>query len=191
MPRSNFHIDHDNLFFQKFKGRIPVKYVMSFFKFSKAGAVQQVLHALKYKNKPELGHLLGRIYGEELKSAGYENAFDLIIPIPLHAYKKKRRGYNQSEEFANGLSEVLNVKTSEDFLSRVTVTNTQTKKTRLKRWENVMEVFAVHQRETIKDKRILLVDDVVTTGATLEAAGRLLIEAGCKDLSIGCIAATY
>jgi ComF family protein len=191
MPRSNFHVDIDNAFFRKFKGRIPVKYVMSFFKFTKGGSVQQVLHTLKYRNKPELGRLLGRIYGEELKSAGYANAFDIIIPIPLHSYKKQRRGYNQSEEFGKGLSEALNVPCSEQFLSRVTVTTTQTKKTRLKRWENVKEVFAVHHPEMVGGKNILLIDDVVTTGATLEAAGRLLVDAGCSQLSIGCIAATY
>jgi ComF family protein len=191
MPRSNFHVDLDNAFFRKFKGRIPVKYVMSFFKFTKGGAVQQVLHTLKYRNKPELGQLLGRIYGEELKLAGYATAFDLIIPIPLHSYKKKRRGYNQSEEFGKGLSEALDIQCSEEFLTRVTVTSTQTKKTRLKRWENVKEVFAIHRGDVLKGKRILLIDDVVTTGATLEAAGRQLVDAGCKELSIGCIAATY
>lgn len=191
MPRSNFHQFQENPFFLKFRGRIPVKHVMSFLKFTKSGSVQQVLHALKYRNKPELGQMLGRIYGRELSSAGFENSFDFIIPVPLHAYKKKRRGYNQSEEFGKGLSVELGAICTEEFLIRSTVTSTQTRKTRLKRWENVKDVFEIRNPEGISGKRVLLVDDVVTTGATLEAAGNQLLRAGASEISIGCIAATY
>ncbi len=191
MPRSNFHLYQENPFFLKFRGRIPVKHVMSFLKFSKSGSVQQVLHALKYRNKPELGEMLGRIYGRELRMSGFQDSFDLIIPVPLHAYKKKRRGYNQSEEFGKGLSSELGVRCTEEFLVRSAMTSTQTKKTKLKRWENVREVFEIRNQEGISGKRILLVDDVVTTGATLEAAGAQLLKAGASELSIGCIAATY
>lgn len=190
MPRSNYHLEIDNPFQTKLKGRIPVKFVMSFFKFVKAGRVQHILHALKYKSKPELGRMLGRIYGHELSESGYREQFDIIIPIPLHASKKRRRGYNQSEEFALGLSEALNILCTEEILKRISITETQTKRTRLKRWENVKEVFSVVDAGEIKGKRILLVDDVVTTGATLEAAGKMLIDAGCSELSIACIAAT-
>lgn len=190
MPRSNYHLDIENPFYQKIKGRMPVKYVMSFLKFVKSGRVQHILHSLKYKNKPELGRMLGRIYGHELMQSGYENQFDVIIPIPLHQKKKQRRGYNQSEEFGLGLSESLIIPCSDNYLQRLHMTSTQTRKTRLKRWENVKEVFAVVNTEAIKDKRILLVDDVVTTGATLEAAGQVLLRAGCAELSIGSIAAT-
>lgn len=190
MPRSNYHLDIENPFYQKIKGRMPVKYVMSFLKFVKSGRVQHILHSLKYKNKPELGRMLGRIYGHELMQSGYENQFDVIIPIPLHLKKKQRRGYNQSEEFGLGLSESLIIPCSDNYLQRLHMTSTQTRKTRLKRWENVKEVFAVVNTEAIKDKRILLVDDVVTTGATLEAAGQVLLRAGCAELSIGSIAAT-
>jgi ComF family protein len=188
MPRSDYHIDRENPFYQKFKGRIPLKYVMTLFKFVKGGRVQHVLHALKYKNLPELGNTLGRIYGHDLAQANYKFEFDLIIPVPLHISRKRKRGYNQSEEFGKGLSEMLQIPCSDEFVRRIIKTKTQTRKSRLNRWENVREVFHVIKPDAIKDQRILLVDDVVTTGATLEACGRVLIDAGCKDLSIACIA---
>ncbi len=190
MPRSNYHLETDNPFQKKLSGRIPVKFVMSFFKFVKAGNVQHVLHALKYKNQPELGRMLGRVYGNELLNSGYQDQFDLIIPVPLHPLKKRRRGYNQSEEFGLGLAEPLNIACTEEYLKRISLTGTQTKRTKLKRWENVKSVFEAVSPESLYDKRILLVDDVVTTGATLEAAGQTLLDAGCKELSIACIAAT-
>jgi ComF family protein len=190
MPRSNYHLEVENPFYNKFKGRIPVKYVMSLFQFVKASRVQHVLHALKYRNKPELGQLLGKVYGEELLECGYAKEFDIVIPVPLHASKKKRRGYNQSEEFGVGLAEAWSISCNDNYLKRLYMTETQTKKTRLRRWENVKEVFSLEAPDQIKDRRILLVDDVVTTGATLEVAGRVLLDGGCKELSIACIAAT-
>jgi ComF family protein len=190
MPRSEYHLNIENPFYNKLKGRLPIKFVMSLFKFVKAGRVQQVLHALKYKNRPEIGRMLGNIYGRDLLTTGYDRQFDLIIPVPLHPRRKERRGYNQSQEFGIGIGEQLKIECTEDFLRRSRMTETQTKRTRLKRWENVREVFEVFYPENIYGKRIMLVDDVVTTGATLEAAGRMLVDAGCKELSIVCIAAT-
>jgi ComF family protein len=190
MPRSNYHHDPENPFYTKFKGRIPVKTVTTLFKFVKSGRVQHLLHALKYKNLPEIGSTLGRIYGRDLAESGWKEKFDLIVPVPLHASRKRARGYNQSEEFGKGLGEILEVDCSDNFVKRQAKTTTQTKKSRLKRWENVSEVFVVAHPEKIREQRILLVDDVVTTGATLEACGKVLINAGCTELSIACIAST-
>jgi ComF family protein len=190
MPRTRYHLDAENPFYQKLRVRLPVTYVVSMFKFVKAGAVQNILHTLKYRNTPELGQLLGKVYGNELKASEYDNKFDLIVPVPLHKYKKERRGYNQSEEFGKGLSSSLNIPCSDEIMQRLQVTSTQTKKSRLKRWENVKEVFAIKDPGLVLGKRILLVDDVVTTGATLEAAGNVLLNQGCASLSIACIAAT-
>jgi ComF family protein len=190
LPRSYYHIETENPFYSKFKGRIPVSYVMTLFKFVKSSRVQHLLHSLKYQNQPELGNTLGRMYGYDLAGANYKNRFDLIIPVPLHASKKRRRGYNQSEEFGIGLAEVLEIACSDTFMKRVIKTETQTRKSRLNRWENVSEVFQVTKPEKIKGQRVLLVDDVVTTGATLEACGRVLLDAGCRELSIACIAST-
>jgi ComF family protein len=190
MPRTRYHLETENPFYQKLRVRLPVQYVVSMFKFVKAGAVQNILHTLKYRNTPELGQLLGKIYGNELMASDYAGKFDLIVPVPLHESRKRFRGYNQSEEFGKGLGESLMVPCSDEVMKRLQVTTTQTRKSRLRRWENVKEVFAVEDVNSVEGKRILLVDDVVTTGATLEAAGKILLDHGCAALSIACIAAT-
>jgi ComF family protein len=190
MPRSNYHLEKENPFYKRIHGRIPVKYVMTLFKFVKGSRVQQILHSLKYKNQPELGNLLGRVYGADLKKSGYEKEFDLIIPVPIHSSRRRKRGYNQSDEFGKGLSEILGIPCSDEVMVRRSKTETQTKKTKLDRWANVSEVFKLVKPEEIQDKRILLVDDVMTTGATLEACGRLIVDSGCRELSIACIAST-
>ena len=190
MPKSYYHLHRDNPFFQKFRGRLPVKNVMTLFKFVKESRVQHVLHALKYKQQPEIGEMLGRIYGKDLLEAHYAETFDLIVPVPLHASRRKLRGYNQSEEFGKGLAQMLDVPCDDTYMVRSAKTETQTHKTKLRRWENVNRIFEVINPGSIVEKRVLLVDDVVTTGATLEACGDALIRAGCRELSIACIAAT-
>lgn len=190
LPRSYFHLEHENPFYKKFKGRIPVTYVMTLFKFVKESRVQHLLHNLKYKNQPELGVSLGRMYGHDLADSGFKGKFDLIIPVPLHTSRLRRRGYNQSEKFGKGLSEILEIPCSDEYVKRLIKTETQTRRSKLNRWKNVSEVFHVNNPEAIKEKRLLLVDDVVTTGATLEACGQALLNAGCRELSIACIAST-
>ncbi len=190
LPKSNYHLDKDNPFYQKFKGRLPVNFVMTLFKFVKGSRVQHLLHALKYKNQPEIGNALGRMYGLDLAQQNFKQHWDIILPIPLHPSKKRNRGYNQSEEFGKGLSESLEIPCSDSYIRRTVKTETQTKKSRLNRWQNVGQVFEVPDRTRIDGQRILLVDDVVTTGATLEACGEILLSAGCTDLSIACIAAS-
>ena len=190
MPKSQYHLQQDNPFYLKFRGRLAVKHVMTLYKFVKESRVQHVLHALKYKQQPELGEMLGRVYGQDLVEANYKNSFDLIVPVPLHVSRRRIRGYNQSEEFGKGLSQVLDVPCDDTYMMRSAKTETQTHKTKLSRWENVNHIFQVVNPQPIAEKRVLLVDDVVTTGATLEACGRALLQAGCSELSIACIAAT-
>ena len=190
MPRTNYHLQHDNPFYLKFRNRLPVRHVMTLFKFVKQSRVQHVLHALKYKQQPELGEMLGKIYGQDLLEADFDHRFDLIVPVPLHSARRRLRGYNQSEEFGKGLSGKLQVPCSDEYMSRRAMTETQTHKTKLSRWENVEQIFQVVRPEAVADRRILLVDDVITTGATLEACGQALVNAGCRELSIACIAAT-
>ena len=190
LPKSNYHRERENPFYLKFQGRLPVMFVMTFFKFVKSGKVQHLLHSLKYKNHPEIGVELGRVYAADLISENYKDKFDVIVPVPLHPSKKRKRGYNQSEEFGKGLAEILEIPCTEKFLKRIKSTATQTRKSRLNRWENVSDVFEVAEKDELQGKRILLVDDVVTTGATLEACGMKLLAAGCAEISIACIAAT-
>jgi ComF family protein len=190
MPKSHYHLQWDNPFYQKFRGRLPVKHVMTLYKFVKESRVQNVLHALKYKQQPELGEMLGRVYGQDLVEAKYKDSFDLIVPVPLHSSRRRIRGYNQSEEFGKGLSQMLAVPCDDTYMTRSAKTETQTHKTKLRRWENVNQIFQVVDPKFVTEKRVLLVDDVVTTGATLEACGQALLDAGCRELSIACIAAT-
>jgi ComF family protein len=188
MPLTNYHQDDHNSLRNRLSSRIDIQYAMALFKFSKNGRVQRLLHALKYKNHPELGIMLGYLYGDRITQANRATAFELIIPVPLHSSRKRKRGYNQSAKFAEGLSQKLGIPFSDDLVERKIKTQTQTRKTKLNRWQNVSEVFHVKSIDSIRNKSILLVDDVVTTGATLEACGNYLIQAGCASLSIACIA---
>ena len=151
---------------EKLFGRIPIKHGWAFLKFKKRGTVQHLLHQLKYNNHPEIGIALGKVFGKTLSDSGFDQSFELIVPVPLHRSRLLKRGYNQSSKFAEGLSSSLKIPWDESISIRRDKTTTQTKKTRMQRWENVKDVFTVSQNTTISGKRILLVDDVITTGAT-------------------------
>lgn len=189
LPRLNYHFDHDNPLFKKFRGRIPIGAVTAFLKFQKKGHVQHLMHALKYKDKPAIGVALGKAYGHELVKTDHYATADFIIPVPLHKSRFRQRGYNQSERWAAGLSEVLGIPVAENLLTRTHRTVTQTKKTRLKRWENVEVAFVTQFADQLVGKKVILVDDIVTTGSTLEACAQALIESGCAEVNIVCIAA--
>jgi ComF family protein len=188
LPKTNYHLMDENPIKNKLTGRLPLKHALAFLKFRKAGIVQHLMHQLKYNNQPEVGIKLGRSYGHELAKSGYQNEFDVIVPVPLHASRQRKRGYNQSAKFAEGLSEALGVPWDESISVRTSTTSTQTKKSKHERWENVKNVFDINDYQKIKDLRILLVDDVITTGATIEACGQHLINNQCRELSIACIA---
>ncbi|MDL5048575.1 ComF family protein [Oscillatoria amoena NRMC-F 0135] len=150
--------------------------------------MQELLHELKYNSQPEIGRMLGRVYGIDLVQSGVARGVDAIVPVPLHTWKMQRRGYNQSEEFAKGLGESMNIPVESNVIARVTNTETQTRKSRLKRWENVRDVFVIPNRSSIEGRHVLLVDDVITTGATIEACGHALFDAGCATVSAVSIA---
>jgi ComF family protein len=188
LPKTRYHEQIDNTIKSRLSGRIALTYALAFLTFRKTGVVQHLLHQLKYNNHPEVGVRLGKLYGKDLEEAGYEGKFDLIIPVPLHSSRKRRRGYNQSEKFAEGLSDLLQIPCDGNIVERKIRTTTQTRKTKIERWENVKDVFLVKEPDKINGKRILLVDDVITTGATLEACGQQLLNSGCKEVSVACIA---
>ncbi len=187
LPKTGNHIIEIPEFDQRFSGVIKYESILVYLLFQKKGVVQKILHELKYNDRPEIGQLLGRWYGVELKESGFE--FDLIIPIPLHPSKLKKRGYNQSEFFASGIAQVMETRLLPEGLVRTKATTTQTKKSRLERWDNVSGLFECSDASLIKGNRILLVDDVLTTGSTLIAAGEPLWKAGISSLSFGVIAA--
>lgn len=169
-------------------GRLPIRHGWAFLKFQKGGVVQRLLHQLKYNNCPEIGERLGKAYGRELSDTLLAGEFDLIVPVPLHRSRQRQRGYNQSAYFAKGLSEALQVPWDESISIRTHATASQTRKNRADRWENVRHVFDVRTAISVQGKRILLVDDVITTGATLEACGQHLLDCGCASVSVACIA---
>ncbi|MEJ8757537.1 ComF family protein [Pontibacter sp. H259] len=174
---------------RRFWGKVPVRFAFSYLYFQSKGSVQRLLHQLKYKGAKELGEHLGKRYGSILQEYHYHEQFDLIVPVPLHKYKLRKRGYNQSEHFALGLAVVMDVPLKANVLVRTINTTTQTHKDRYNRWQNVEQVFEVVKPELIKDKHILIVDDVLTTGATLEACAVALLNAGASEISIATIAA--
>lgn len=189
LPRANFHLrPFDNELTSKLQGLIPVHRVMAFLRFTKRGKSQQLLHLLKYKNMPEIGEELGRLYGLSLSQHGFSCLWDVLVAVPLHPLKKARRGYNQSECFARGLSKSLGIPVRE-LLERMKNTDTQTNKSRLERLNNVEQVFALRKGEAAAGLRILLVDDILTTGATLCAAAHALLEGGAKHVDLATIAA--
>lgn len=191
LPYTNYHLltETDNPLSNRFYGRINIENALSYLTFVRAGRVQNLLHSLKYKNVPEIGELLGKWYGYELQKSGYQEKFDLIVPVPLHKRKLQTRGYNQADKFAKGLSEAMEIPWSDKVLVRNIESTTQTKKSRFARWENVDKIFEVKQPHEVKEKRVLLVDDVLTTGATLEACGQELLSHGAKNLTVATIAA--
>lgn len=175
LPFTNFHLLEENPFTERFWGRLPIAHGTAMLTFSKGGRVQRLLHALKYKGRKDIGVYLGRSYGQALSQVPSYRDTDLIVPVPLHPRRLRLRGYNQSSCFAQGLSEVLGVPWSEKFLTRSAHTTTQTRKSRIERFSNVEAAFQQHHSEEITGKRVLLVDDVLTTGATMEACGQLLL----------------
>jgi ComF family protein len=190
MPQTNYHLDQGNRLYQRLSSRIPVGFAIAFLRFSKNGRVQQLLHALKYKGLPELGVMLGKVYAQKLKDEGIGKDINGIVPVPLHSAKKRQRGYNQSEKFAEGLSDILEVPYFNNILIRTTKTQTQTTKSKLARWDNVKAVFEVRTAALphVGSKHLLLVDDVITTGATLEACWEALRNSGVQKISVACLA---
>ncbi len=188
LPFTGYQFMDGNPIQEKFLARLPIRYAGALLKFRKTGIVQHLLHQLKYNNHPEVGIRLGKIFGREIKELGMHYEFDMIIPIPLHKSREKKRGYNQSTKFAEGLMHELKVPCMNDLVVRLKNTSTQTRKSKTERWENVEHAFGVIHPSAVENKRILLVDDIITTGASLEACGKQLLDYGCSELSIACIA---
>jgi len=187
LPKARMVNSVQNPVFDIFRGRIPISNAGAFLIFRRGGITRRLLHEIKYKDNRDLAVWLGEIYAAEL-SAQCVATVDMIIPVPLHPRKQKQRGYNQSEAFAEGLGAKSQVPVNTEILIRKTFTQTQTRKSRWERWRNVEEVFVAANGNTLQGKKILLVDDVVTTGATLEACARELLKAGALSVDIHVIA---
>jgi ComF family protein len=190
IPLTNQHLSKNNDVFSKFYGRIPIEFASSLMYFHKKGIVQEMIHKLKYKGHQEIGEAFGYWYAEELKDVKEINDVDFIIPIPLHKKRFKERGYNQVTTFGEALSKSWNKSYDETILVRNVYSKTQTTKSILGRAEVVENIFGVNYNESHHNKHFLLIDDVITTGSTLEACGRELLKIPGSKISIVCMAMT-
>ena len=184
LPKTGYEQHSDNPLAQIFYGQMPFNAVMAEFFFSKTGKVQHLIHGLKYHHCRENGIFLGQEIGKSLLQATDYQGIEFIVPIPLHPKKEKIRGYNQSHVIAEGISEIMNIPIAENCLVRRVFTDTQTKKSREDRWQNVKDIFEVKNPEKLKGKHVLLVDDVLTTGATLLSAGKSLLQVEGIKISV-------
>ena len=169
LPRASIHQLRENKLERLFWGRADVAMATAFLRMSRKGLTHRLVHELKYEGNKEIGQLLGTLFGQELKKIDEWKSVDLIIPVPLHPKKEQLRGYNQSYEIASGVSESMDVPTTKTALTRKHYTDSQTKKSRVERWQNVSEIFDINENELNTSNHILLVDDVITTGATIES----------------------
>jgi len=184
MPRTNFHRVKDNIVEKKFWGKVKIEKGTSFFYFAKGSPFQKTLHELKYKGNKKIGKILGMYAATDLIEDNYFSEVDVIIPVPLHPKKLKKRGYNQSEWIAQGLSQILEKPMETKFLHRIRNTETQTKKGVFERFENTEGIFCVEKNGQLAGKHILLVDDVLTTGSTIEAAAQALLSVESVKVSV-------
>lgn len=188
IPRTHFHKTPGNPVEQSFWGRQQIERATAYFFFKKASIYQKLLHQLKYHNRSDIGIEMGRQFGAELMKSDDFMAIDYIVPVPLHKKKLRKRGYNQSDLIAEGMSEFLNAKLDTDILKRSAFTETQTKKGRYERWENVEKVFICANPQKTENKHVLIVDDVLTTGATIEGCAQVLHSAANVKISVATLA---
>ncbi|MFB9077831.1 ComF family protein [Flavobacterium procerum] len=191
MPLTYYHLDPKNEASKKFYGKIDMPHVSTFLYFNKRGIVQELIHNLKYKGHQEIGTVLGNWYAEDLKELQFSKPFEVVIPVPLHKRKLKERGYNQTVTFGKAIAEGLNLEYNDTILYRKKYSKTQSKKNLLGRSENIENIFDIQFTETDHNKHFVLVDDVLTTGATLEACSRALLKIPGATISVICIAIAH
>lgn len=187
LPRTNFETDKNNDVAKIFWGRVPLENATAHFYFVKGGHIQQLLHLLKYKDRRDIGIELGKIMGYDFLLTCFREV-EVVVPVPLHKTRIKKRGYNQSEFIAKGIAEVMKKPLDIKSLLRVKSNATQTKKHRYERWENVEQIFGIATIDLLVNKHILLVDDVITTGATLESCVQVLLSVPGIKISIAVVA---
>ncbi|HEU4472260.1 MAG TPA: phosphoribosyltransferase family protein [Flavisolibacter sp.] len=190
LPLTGFHLHADNPVEKMFWGRLPLTAACAQYYFTKRSLMQGLLHQLKYRGNRDAGLYLGRLMGYSLLASSRFCTADLLLPMPLFRAREKRRGYNQAEVICRGISEVMQKPVRADIVIRSTGTDSQTKKGRIARWQNMEGRFELTGAAAIEHKQVLLVDDVITTGASLEALGRTLLPVEGIRLSIAALCFT-
>ncbi|GMV78568.1 MAG: amidophosphoribosyltransferase [Chitinophagaceae bacterium] len=188
LPTTGFENISENDVEKMFYGRLPIQYATAAFYFSKHTLIQHLIHQLKYKGNKEAGYFLGSLLGAQLQNSKKFHEIEVIIPLPLNAKKEAVRGYNQAALIAEGVATIFKKPLATKAVARTVFTETQTHNNRITRWRNMEGVFSVVNENLIKNKHVLLVDDIITTGATLESCGKIILDSGCKSLSIATVA---
>lgn len=188
LPVTNFHFDDSDVVKKVLYGRANIENGTALFRFEKKGKVQQLIHNLKYRGHEHIGHFLGNWLGGELKTINAYQQIDAVIPVPMHPKKLKKRGYNQVAQFGQQIAEALNAEYKDNILVKITNTQSQTIKSRFSRWDSSNELFTINNRDSLKHQHILLVDDLITTGATLEACITVLNQAKNIKISVATMA---
>lgn len=184
LPKTNFHLQPDNRLEQFFAGRVPFERIAAYAYFLKGGSIQNIVHELKYNRNPEIGNFIGKLCGENIKDSDFASSIDLLIPVPLHPKREKQREYNQSLEICKGISEITQIPVDSSTLIRTVNNQSQTKNSRFDRWKNVEDIFTLTNIESFQNKHILLVDDVITTGSTLESCAKEILKSEGVKISI-------
>lgn len=190
LPLTNFHLDNNDALKNVFFGRVKLEEATALLHFSKKGIVQQLMHNLKYKGYQDVGLFLGKWLGEELKTLEAYQSIDIVVPVPLHRSKLRKRGYNQVDKFGQEIAKALNVEYNTDVLQKTMSTKTQVFKDRLLRTSGDTATFSISENLTLRGKHILLVDDIITTGATIESCANALLKIEGIKISIAAMSIT-
>ncbi len=188
IPRTNYHKQAENPVEQLFWGRCQIQSAAAFSYYNKGSRIRNLIHNMKYKGIKEIGTALGRIYGSSLGNSEFTHPIDIIVPVPLHTSKKRSRGFNQSEQIACGISEVTGLKVNSSAVVRSVASSTQTKRSRYDRWVNVEGIFEVTDPGSLAGRHILLVDDVITTGSTIESCVNAILKVEGVRVSVAALA---
>lgn len=191
LPVTNYHFERPETVKKIFYGRVQLEAATALFYFYKKGRVQQLLHQLKYKGNEDIGRVFGNWLGAELQESPYFESIDIVIPVPIHLKKLKQRGYNQVALFAQQIAKALNVSYVDDVLLKSINTKTQVFQSREARFQSVAHSFYAQNLNTVDNKHILLVDDIITTGATIEACALVLNPENKVRLSVATLAITH
>ena len=184
IPRTNYHLTPDNPVEKRFWGKVPVERATSYLFFQKGSDFQKLIHELKYRGNKEVGVTMGKFAAADLLDSDDFKSLDLIVPVPLHEKKEAKRGYNQSEMICNGIAEILGMPVVTDNLYRTAENTTQTRKSVFERYENTQGIFGLKNPAKFEGKHILIVDDVLTTGSTVEACIQALLQAKNTRISV-------
>jgi ComF family protein len=185
LPRTGFHHNaYENEMARLFWAQIPIERATAFFYYESHAETANIIYELKYKNRPEIGTIIGRMFAKEIQPSGFFDGIDGIVPVPLAKKRLRQRGYNQSEEIAQGISEITGLPVIKNAVRRTVFEGSQTNKGRWERNKNVEHVFELTDSQVVSNKHLLIVDDVATTGATCIACAKALCQAGNVRISV-------